>query len=594
MVEAEVEPDRITLRWAEDACVLHPDYHVSVREYGSGFVLRDGLDSRHSFERSDETYEIDGLRPGSVYEIELSKWYALPPAYILLVVETPEREYEALSDAEPPRFKAVHGEWHEEGGRPFTGFRIYTSWEQGTTAELEWHVDGRRMRRLFREPAPNYVDGLPPGWYEFRMRGWRGSEGPTRWSEPVRAATTPIAPEITSTRYQGEHLIVAWDEPEGGIPTDRYIVEWRADGSEEWHEAGVETGGWAAIPSASLIDRIGAQVRLTAVSDEYGAGHPSAERTVDPPGRPEIRLNIDARECGRDGSGTFDAAWAITEGVPPFRLRLRPINSPVEAPETVTIEGNDREGRQQFQCADAARRVDGDWEAAVEFRLTDYTHDQANVVAGVDYRSERFGATSLPDDRSRRQSEQQLGQPLGEMPAPDAGPRSVHATHVKWKLGILQDPFRQRWVVRVRTAADAEWVERELIYGRSRVNWWYVDDLEPGTRYEYAFGRYFEGGSEWSETGVVTTLEDVTGIAVLEADGAIAVEWDSQPDAWKYLVRLRGQGRSWWAIHDATDAVRERIEFRAAGHGPYTAEVVTPPQYAGGGDISTFQLWPVT
>jgi len=593
MVEAEVEPDRITLRWAEDACVLHPDYRVSVREYGSGFELRGGSGSWGYFERSDETREIAGLRPGSTYEIVLSPWYEPHADDIRLVVETPEREYETLSDAEPPKFSAVHGKWRE-GSRSFTGFRIHTSWEQGITAELEWHVEGRRMRRLIREHAPTYVYGLPPGWYEFRMRGLRGSEGPTRWSEPVRAATTPIAPKISSDRYQGEHLIVTWDEPEGGVPIDRYILEWGQSGSEEWRKFEVETGGWAAIPRPPL-NRSGAVwfVRLTAVSDEYGAGYRSAERTVHPPGAPEIRLGFDARGCGRDGRGMFDVAWIIKHGVPPFRLRLRPINSSAEAPETVVIEGNDREGRRQFQCADAARSADGDWEVAVGFRLTDYrTH--LETAAGI--RSEQFGATSWRDDRSRGRPEQQLGPRHGEMPAPGTARRSVHATHVKWKFGLGhdQDQLKQRWVVRMRTAAEAEWIERKLIYGRWPVNWWYVDDLEPGTRYEYAFGRYFAGGSEWSETGVVTTLEDVTGITVSEADGAIAVEWDSQPDAWKYLVRLRGQGRSWWAIPDATDAVRERIEFRAAGHGPYEAEVVTPPQYAGGGDISTFELWPLT
>ncbi len=590
LVEVEAATDRITLRWAEDVCVLHPDYHVSVREYGGGFELRDGSGSWRSFKRSDETHEIAGLRPGATYEIALSPLYGLHPSDIRLVVETPEREYEALSDAEPPEFTVVHGKWRE-GRQSFTGFRIYPRGPE-SAAELEWHVDGRRVRRLLQPHDPAYVRGLPHGWYEFRMRGLRGSERPTRWSEPVRAATAPIAPEITSTRYQGEHMIVAWDEPEDGIPIDRYIVEWRRTNLGEWREFEVETGGWAAI-TRPPFNRSGVVfVRLTAVSDEYGAGYPSADRPVRSSLRhPQIRLGFDARGCGPDGSGTFDVAWLITHGVPPFQLRLRPINSPLEAPETVVIWGNDRKGRRQFQCADAARRVDGDWEVAVEFRLTNY---QARLGVASGIRSEWFGATSWPDDRSRRQPEQQSGLPRGEMPAPDTATRSVHATHVKWEFGAAHDSDGQRWVVRMRTATDAEWVERELIYGRARANWWYVDDLEPGTRYEYAFGRYFAGGSEWSQTGVVTTLEDVAGIAVSEADGAIIVEWDSQPDAWKYLVRLRGQGRSWWAIHDATGAARERIEFRAAGHGPYTAEVVTPPRYASGEDISTFQLWPLT
>ena len=135
-------------------------------------------------------------------------------------------------------------------------------------------------------------------------------------------------------------------------------------------------------------------------------------------------------------------------------------------------------------------------------------------------------------------------------------------------------------------------MERELHYGSWPMLWRYVDDLEPGTRYEYAFGRYFDGGVEWSETGVVTTLGPVTGIAASEQDDAVIVEWGAQPDAWKYAVRLRGQGRSWWLVHDATDAERERVSFAGAtGHGPYTAEVTTPPKDADGNDESTFQLY---
>ena len=179
------------------------------------------------------------------------------------------------------------------------------------------------------------------------------------------------------------------------------------------------------------------------------------------------------------------------------------------------------------------------------------------------------------------------------MPVPGLARQSVHATHVKWDLEVALQPLGgQRWVVRMRESADDPWAEREMHYGSWPMGWWYVDDLEPGTRYEYAFGRYFAGGSEWSETGVVTTLADVGGIVVSEADGAVVVEWDGQPDAWKYLVHLRGADRSWLTLHDATDAARERVEFHAAaGRGPYTAEIRTPPPDSSGGDTSTFTLY---
>jgi len=585
-VAAAAEPERITLRWAEGACVPDPEYGVSVREYGTGFLVKRGESQRREFKRSEELHEIAGLRPGSTYEIALGTGWWSAAGDTVLVVETPERENESPSDAEPPEFDVKHAQWRLNRSGPW--FRATPRADVQGDVELEWHMDGRRLRRLVPNEDAGMIDVmLPEGWYEFRMRGFDAEGRPTRWSEPVRAATTPGAPWIASTRYERDFLILTWDEPEGGIPIDRYVVEWRPDGSEEWQRVEVETGGWAAIPNAPFLDAEGGQVRLRAVSGEYGAGEPSAERRVDPPRPPRITLGFDARGCGRDGSGTFGVAWVIERGVPPFRLRLRPINSPVDAPETVVIEGNGREGRQQFDCIDAARQVDGDWEAAVGFRLTDYVHPPA--TAGIS--SGRFGRTNWQDYGSgRQQSAQQLGQRYGEMPLPGSATQSVHAEHVKWDLG-LSVQTGQRWMVRTRTAAEPDWAERELQYGSWPMGWWFADGLEPGTRYEYAFGRYFEGGSEWSEAGAVTTLGEVTGIAVSEEGDAVGVEWDAQPDAWKYAVRLRGTGRSWWTLHDATEGDRERAAFAgAAGRGPYAAEVVTPPKDAAGEDESTFQL----
>ena len=113
--------------------------------------------------------------------------------------------------------------------------------------------------------------------------------------------------------------------------------------------------------------------------------------------------------------------------------------------------------------------------------------------------------------------------------------------------------------------------------------------MEPATRYEYAFGRYTARGVEWSEPGVVTTLGPVTGIAVSERGDSVVVEWDAQPDAWRYTVRLRGAGRSWWRLHEAAGGERERVSFAgAAGHGPYEAEIITPPKNSVGRDTSKF------
>ena len=90
----------------------------------------------------------------------------------------------------------------------------------------------------------------------------------------------------------------------------------------------------------------------------------------------------------------------------------------------------------------------------------------------------------------------------------------------------------------------------------------------------------------------MTTLDPVTGIAVSERGDAVVIEWDAQPDAWRYTVRLRGAGRSWWRLHEAVGGERERVEFAgAAGHDPYEAEIITPPKNSVGNDTSKFDWW---
>ena len=584
-VAAAAEPERITLRWAENGCVPDSEYRVSVREYGTGFAVARDESQRREFKRSEEVHEITGLRPGSTYEIALQAGWGSPAGDSVLVVETPDRTSELPSDAEPPEFDVKHGQWHLNRSSPW--FRITPRADVQGDVELEWHMGGRRLRRLasIEEAGAIDVAMVPDGWYEFRMRGFDAEGRPTRWSEPVRAATTPSAPWIASVRHERGYLIVTWDEPEGGIPIDRYIVEWRTDGTE-WQGIEVGTGGWGAIPNAPLLDAEEAQVRLRAVSGEYGAGEPSGERDAPRSLIRDWSRGIDARGCAEDGSGMFSFAWHFREGIAPFTLRARPINLDAGASGIAEVETMDREGRVELRCADGMEERDGELYAGVAIEISEYGRPPQWEEAI--YRI-RFGSSTAWSGYDHGRT--QLGQRYGEVPVPGGATQSVHAEHVKWNLG-LSVQTRQRWMARTRTEAEPDWAERELHYGSWPMGWWFVDGLEPGTRYEYAFGRYFDGGNEWSETGVVTTLGEVTGIAVSEEGDAVVVEWDAQPDAWKYAVRLRGAGRSWWTVHDATEGERERAAFAgAAGHRPYAAEVITPPKDAAGEDESTFQLY---
>ena len=263
-----------------------------------------------------------------------------------------------------------------------------------------------------------------------------------------------------------------------------------------------------------------------------------------------------------DGSGTFDVAWMIERGVAPFRLRLRPINSSAEDPETVMIDGNDREGRQQFNCADAARQADsGDWETAVGYRLKDYTYPPAAAGIRSARSAQPAGGAEVGAAGSSGSKSNILGQRYGEMPAPGLVDQSVHAEAREVVVGRRRGSSSRAAMggahagVCPRTLGRTRYALRQLADGlvvRGRFG--------AGHPLRICLRRYFDGGNEWSETGVVTTLGEVTGIAASEEGDAVVVEWDVQPDAWMYAVRLRGQGRSWWTLHDATEG-----ESRAGG-----------------------------
>ena len=579
LFEASAESDRIVLRWHPEGCAEQNNYRYRAYEYGTSDSAAAGY-----FTRDEDELLIERLASGSAYEVHV--WPVDLGAPVgrdfQITISTTEREGEMSPDP-PPEFSVRYfyrETWTDAD--PRSAFEVQKIGSIGEKMELEWYVDGRRVRRVFGDGS-GWIFGLQEGWHEFQARKIDREGRATEWSEPVRAATVPLSPWIRSMRYERDFLILTWDEAEEGVPIDRYVVEWRV-GDGDWEQAAVGAGGWGAIASAPFVDDEEAHVRLRAVNDDYGEGEPSAEREV-PSWRRSWTTGMDARGCGEDGEGRFSFVWIFAGGVAPFRVQARPIHLEAGADGTAEIETVDREGRFEFSCADGMWEQNGNLYAAVAVRNAEY----GSSFGRETIHRMRFGNSTAWFDSS--DSSERLGQPYGGMPEPGQVTQSVHATHVKWWIG--RGPVPDWWFVRTRTAEDEEWVEREMHYGSWPMGWWYVEDLEPGTRYEYAFGRSIPGESQWSEkTGVVTTLGEVTGIAVSEGDDSVVVEWDAQPDAWKYVVRLRGQGRSWWTLRDATEGERERAEFvGAAGQGPYSAEVVTPPKDALGNDEATFQLY---
>ena len=581
--EATATGDTITLQWLPGACVPHPTYRLTVAEYGGPVIKEAGF-----FHRDDQTIEINGLALGSIYEItfhpaDLPWRYSGPEgSKFTIIVETFERDPGPQSAAPPPEFSIRY--IYQDYNSDYAWFQIDQLGSDYRWLEIEWHVGGRRVRRL----VTNYhrtreIGGLPPSRYEFRARGIDSEGRPTQWSEPISATTTPFTPSIRSMRYEREYLIITWDEPDEGVPVDHYIIEWRTDDGD-WERATVGSGDEGAIPSAPFMNGGESYLRVRAVNQEYGAGKPSPEEEVPSP-KGDVTTAMDARECTEDKGGIFRFAWVLRGGIAPFTIRLRPINLAPDAAGVFELATSDWRGRAWLRCADVAEEHEGELHASVAVQISEYGHQppaeqiQQISFGSMDKTYKDLYGRWLPQE-----------QEYEALPIPGLVDKSVHATRITWRVGRVGYVVgsHDRFVVRMRSADNDDWFERELL---GTYSWW-AGDLQPGTRYEYAFGRYAADGVKWSEPGVVTTLGPVTGIAVYERGDAVVVEWDAQPDAWRYTVRLRGAGRSWWRLHEAAGGERERVSFAgAAGHGPYKAEIITPPKNSVGDDTSKFDWW---
>ena len=426
LFEASAESDRIILRWHPDGCAAHVNYRYQAWEYGTDDPVGDGYLSR-----DDDALVIDRLASGSAYEVRVWPVDSNAPAdgEFRTTISTAELEREASPDP-PPEF-SIRYVYRDGYQSPNGAFEVQKQWSAGHWIELEWHVDGRRVRSFFSEfvyPSAD-ITGLAEGWYEFRGRSidrdWRATE----WSEPVRAATTPRAPQIYSMRYERDFLILTWAEPDGEIPIDRYVVEWRV-GDGDWERAVVGLGEWGAIPSVPFMNGDEAHVRLRAVNDDYGEGEPSAEREVPWHRRRALPTGMDARGCGEDGSGTFSFVWSFEGGVAPFRVQVRPINLEAGAAGIAEVETTDRQGRFEFACADGMEGEDGNLYATVAMQIAEYGRPFEETIT---IHRMRFGRSTAWYGSSTPNEE--FGPAYGEMPEPGRAPRSVHATHVKWHMG---------------------------------------------------------------------------------------------------------------------------------------------------------------
>ena len=147
---------------------------------------------------------------------------------------------------------------------------------------------------------------------------------------------------------------------------------------------------------------------------------------------------------------------------------------------------------------------------------------------------------------------------------------------------------RTKYVIRWREAGDSAWT-----YERGQSDYAYphcyyrLRGLRPGASYEFGVAAYFGyvGSSapnpEWLEWAGARTAAMPTPIddaLVAREDGRTIVVWTAQPDVPRYVVVLRGGGRSWLQVVAASGAAVESATFDGLSEGDaHSVEVLLLP-----------------
>ena len=607
IVSGEAFSDRIELAWSAPAGSEVSPYHVYVSAWGDGEPFGSAFApsrdtpyylSMYRIYRiwnagrplrdievpagTEHRVTVDDLRPGSTYVVHVVRYTATGAVLgSRLVIETPERvAAEPLLAAPPPPsidYKARRWDYCMGGwGATFT----VSADESGDwdAVEYEWEVEGRRARGMRNEARPLWFQQSRheawPLWLQqsrqsehvFRVRGRRGDAW-SAWSEPVRAGPRPVQPRhVSAGRLTEAGVRLTWVDYSGdpAPEPDWHVVRWSLDDGEP-QEAVVRDAQEFVVPLAPEWEgRLEATV--TGVHRDYGEGEPSYPIEKDVLRQP-LEVSVHPGSCRPLPGWPGGAGVEIEGGVAPYIVRVAGV-------ETV-FQDNDW-ARLEFDCGEVA----GDGE--VGWQVVDAT---GTVRSGV----ESLEVIEFAEGGARQ------GRP--EWALAEAGRTDIRAM---WHC--LADPREEFWyegppyVLRWRAAGEEAWRYQSPFKDRFASGEWLcwaeLSGLQPGRAYEIEVAEYRDqygmappDSLRWSEPLVVRTVGQ-RPIPQLVHDGErLVVSWARQSDAMRYLVRVRGDGRSWWQLAHASGGELETSEFAVPFDGEYEVEVVPAPQIWG-------EFWP--
>ena len=598
IVSGEAFPDRIELAWSAPAGAEVSSYDaekspyaVYVSTWGDGEPFSSGFApvretpyylSMYRIHRrwdvlwvlrridvpagTEHRVTVDDLRPGSTYVVHVVRHIATGGLLgSRLVLETPERAAAEPTLAAPPPPSVEYSAWPRDcAGIPDARFTLSVD-ESGDwdAVEYEWEVEGRRARWLREGSGRLGISQSRQGEHVFRVRGRRGDEW-SAWSEPARAGPRPVLPILRGAAPLTEAGIrLTWFDSSGGPAPepDWHVVRWSLDDGEP-QEAVVRDAQEFVVPLAPDWEgRLEATV--TGVHRDYGEGEPSYPTELDVLRQPlEVQMNLDS--CRPLAGWPGRMGLAIEGGIAPYAVRAAGVEKVFQDNHRLQLE---------FDCGVVA----GDGE--VSWQVID--------AAGT----ERSGVEPLEVIEF---AEGGARQERPEWALAEAGRTDIRAM---WHC--LADPRQEYWyegppyVLRWRAAGEEAWRYQSPFKDRFASGEWLcwaeLSGLQPGRAYEIEVAEYRDqygmaqtNSLRWSEPITVRTVGE-RPIAQSVHDGErLVVSWARESDAMRYLIRVRGDGRSWWRLVHASGGELETAEFAVPFDGEYEVEVVPAPPIWGG------------
>lgn len=606
IASAETFPDRIEVAWRAPAGAEDSPYQIYVSEWGAGglgfageafaqWLLAVGLGDAiargwHPPPASrrikvpagaEHRVEIDGLRPGSTYVVDIVKWMAdrtRPGSR--LVLETSESDLAGSLLPPPPPPTTSYSAWPAhpcEGGEDawFTASADESGdWD---AVEYEWEVDGRRARRVVDGSGSLHLSQSRRGEYLLRVRGRRGDAW-SAWSGQARAGPRPVLPAVSTGVRTAEGVRLTWSEGFSDLapPADWNLVRWSLDDGEP-REQIVPDGREFIVPVAAEWEgRLRATV--TGVHRDYGPGEPSRQFEMDV-SRSPLEVYVSAGSC-RPLAGWRGYMVVIPRGgVAPYAVRAAGVEKAFLRDGWSDLE---------FDCGAVADGGRVDWQVI----------DAAGTV--------RSGAAPLEvigfSAGGARQAPPAWASAESGRTAIRAVWRCLDSTREE---GFSSYSDLAPYVVRWREAGEGAWryqpgrtssLEWGYQPGRTSSHGWLcwteLADLRPGRDYEIEVAGYREQSAmphpdllRWSAPLTVRTVGWQPEPQVSWDGGELVVSWSRRSDAGRYLVTVRGEGRGWWRLVHASGGELETARFAAPSSGEYEVEIVPAPRIWG-------EFWP--